>query len=513
MNSLIERKLEVFVGSTKEDLKDARKAVIWAILEAGHIPSCMELWPAGNSTTQASILYRLNSCDVHIILIGANYGSDSQIDDFSFTQWEFNISTGANRPVLAFLLDEPEYCQIKEKKINEISDELEKNRIISSIEKLDKFRKILKDKSICIFFSNIEEGRMVLARQCTNAIYDIRNKLPENGGWMRANEKDADTVRQIGKNPFLKGVIDRLHQFSKLTQRIVEDREAKEALANVFWEEMTGLIKDNNYRHIFFESGSTVAYVSDHFHSDVIPHIDKLERWQITTNNILTLLHLMLHSNIRVTPVPAAAPDPKDKYGAIFLPRQHSARHAFPRKPRKLFDSEIKLVEELRKLLEKDSPPANTKIKGKQNQLILATTSGLDLENIEIDFQGPHVGSHANMIFKRALFTTGAPIILFINDKKLGMPFVPGKCFPVFGIDFRWKDVLTNTPLAICVGYSVSSTNHKEYFKKEQILLSRITKMLKELGLDETYADGTTETGGAVIAANEAFKKIFPRDI
>ena len=43
-----ERVYRVFISSTQEDLCDERQALIHAILEDGHIPIGMEMFPAGD---------------------------------------------------------------------------------------------------------------------------------------------------------------------------------------------------------------------------------------------------------------------------------------------------------------------------------------------------------------------------------------------------------------------------------------------------------------------------------
>jgi len=102
------RKLSVFVGSTKEDLQDQRMEVINAVLNAGHIPCGMEIWAAGHLPTKDAIKKHLSLCDVHIIMLGARHGTHIERRK-SFTEWEFEISSEDNRPVIAFLLAEDEF--------------------------------------------------------------------------------------------------------------------------------------------------------------------------------------------------------------------------------------------------------------------------------------------------------------------------------------------------------------------------------------------------------------------
>ncbi len=49
------KKLQVFVSSTYEDLKEERQAAVEAILNAGHIPAGMELFAAGDESQMAVI--------------------------------------------------------------------------------------------------------------------------------------------------------------------------------------------------------------------------------------------------------------------------------------------------------------------------------------------------------------------------------------------------------------------------------------------------------------------------
>ena len=47
----MEKKYQVFVSSTYEDLKEERKAITQALLESNCIPAGMELFPASNKTS------------------------------------------------------------------------------------------------------------------------------------------------------------------------------------------------------------------------------------------------------------------------------------------------------------------------------------------------------------------------------------------------------------------------------------------------------------------------------
>src|SRR5262245_14433539 len=109
----LRQKLGVFIGSPKQGLEGIREALIMAVLEAGHIPSGMELWAAGSEPTRDAIRRELEICDVHIVILGYRYGSlvpvEGQEATVSFTEWEYRESTDLRKPVVAFLLEPDEF--------------------------------------------------------------------------------------------------------------------------------------------------------------------------------------------------------------------------------------------------------------------------------------------------------------------------------------------------------------------------------------------------------------------
>ena len=120
------------------------------------------------------------------------------------------------------------------------------------------------------------------------------------------------------------------------------------------------------------------------------------------------------------------------------------------------------------------------------------------------------------MLFKRALFTIGCPVVIFLTAEKLGDPFEPGKCFPIFGPDEPLGDALKEYPLALCVGYdqTLQSTTRRTLSpedRKERNNPGNIRTILLDLNFDAIYAEKVGEAG-AIIAGNSAFKELLPND-
>jgi hypothetical protein len=501
MNNEQKVKLEFFIGGTRLDLSAASQKLVDTIFEAKHIASGMELWTGGIKPLKADIARHLEQCDVHIIVLGARYGEYIPGGQISFTEWEYEQSAG-KRPILAFLLKQSEFDNERKKVILEDPSEREKT------DALLKFREKLRQGRICKSFYNTEAGIAELGRKCNNAINELINQgyLGDDTGWVRASSQEVSTLRQISKNKFLERELKRMREFSTVGERVTLDEVSKETQAKIFWETMMGKIRRYNYKNLFFESGSTLSYVSDNFEKYVLKNDIDAESWRVWTNNVFTLLQLMLYTDVDIRRFPPFAPDPEDKYGAIFPHEWHRLRENPPRQPRRLYDAENIAVEEMRKRL----------LIFDKKTLFLATTSGWDTSNKVLHFQGPHVGSHPNMLFKRAVFSTGCPVVIFLSADKLGDPFEEGVCYPIFDPGLPLENALHNYPLALCVGYDRLMRSPTRRMLNKEVRENRnnpsnIIDILTKLNFNVIYEEIKGDTG-AIIAGNSLFKKLLPND-
>jgi Domain of unknown function (DUF4062) len=506
MTGIIERRLEVFIGATRRDLSKARQKVQEAVLEAGHFPCGMELWNSDTVPTRETIRRHLTQCDVHILLVGARYGEyiDPAADKpISFTEWEFQEAKGLKKPIIVFLLDDD--C-FKTARLRQTKDDASEK---ARTEALNRFRTELTSFQFSRKFTEDSEGIEKLGRLCANSLNELINsgRLSEDAGWIRINSEDARRTRDIRRNKFLSRVIERLRQFQKLTDRVLEQRTEKEEAAKFFWEDMAGRVRRRGYRNLFFESGSSIAYVSQEFEDHGLGGPEDAKKWRVKTNNVETLLQLLLHTDLNIQPFPPSAPNPEDKYGAIFPPEFSDLKEPPPLAPRGLYtpaecDKEMKSSESC------EVAALRTKLKELADRvLILAATSGLDLAHADLNFRGPHVGSHSNMLFKRAIMTSGFPVVLFLDSKKFGSKFVEGKCYPVFGPDYTWERARAELPLAICTAWDLADVGGND-------LAGRIGSdmgALRNLGFEPKYAcKSLSASGRVVIAANELFRRCLP---
>ncbi len=221
-------KLSVFVGSPKKDLEDIRQEIIKSILEAGHIPEGMELWASEAQPTLKTISDKLCLCDVHIVLLGANYGQILDQEEICFTEWEYNQSREAHRPIIAFLLEESAF-EDAWRHGNPVDEKVK-----------DAYRVLWKKlgKSVCRIYNSFDKGQ--IARDVLNALNRIidSDHLRPHPGWIRAESKEAKLATTLQGNPFLLRVLNRVVGFHTTGGRLEKERNAKKAAAAMFWDTM-----------------------------------------------------------------------------------------------------------------------------------------------------------------------------------------------------------------------------------------------------------------------------------
>jgi hypothetical protein len=82
-----EKKYQVFVSSTYNDLVQERAAIIRTLMELDCIPCGMEAFPAVDDEQFEFIKKIIDDCDYYVLLVGGRYGSTHE-DGISYTQKE-----------------------------------------------------------------------------------------------------------------------------------------------------------------------------------------------------------------------------------------------------------------------------------------------------------------------------------------------------------------------------------------------------------------------------------------
>jgi hypothetical protein len=165
----MEKRYQVFVSSTYEDLREERQEVIQALLELDCIPSGMELFPAADDDQWSLIKKVIDDCDYYMVIIGGRYGSLGP-DGMSFTQMEYEYALQQGKPIVAFIHAEP--GRIEASRVERTED---------GRQKLDAFRVLAKKKMVRGYNSPKELGSVV-SRSIVQLI-----KAKPGVGWVRAD--------------------------------------------------------------------------------------------------------------------------------------------------------------------------------------------------------------------------------------------------------------------------------------------------------------------------------------
>lgn len=174
----MERKYQVFVSSTYDDLTEERQEVMRALLELDCIPSGMELFPATDEETWTLIKNVIDNCDYYVVVVGGRYGSIGPAG-ISYTQMEYEYALSQNKPIIAFLHKDPGLIQSSK------SEQSEEKR-----NKLREFRSMLERKP-CKYWTTPSELSSVISRSLVKL---IRSRPAI--GWVRADNVPDQSASQ-----------------------------------------------------------------------------------------------------------------------------------------------------------------------------------------------------------------------------------------------------------------------------------------------------------------------------
>lgn len=165
----MDKRYQVFVSSTYEDLRPERQEIMQALLELDCIPAGMELFPATNEDQWTLIKKVIDDCDYYIVVIGGRYGSIGPAG-ISYTQMEYEYAVSIGKPAIAFLHKDPETIPAKN---------VEKSP--QGKEKLDAFRSLVQQK-LCRFWTSPADLGSAVSRSLVKLI-----KSNPAIGWVKAD--------------------------------------------------------------------------------------------------------------------------------------------------------------------------------------------------------------------------------------------------------------------------------------------------------------------------------------
>ncbi len=168
----MEKKYQVFISSTFEDLKIERQAAIGCLLDMQCIPVGMEQFPASPLSQWEYITRMIDMSDYYILIIAGRYGSLDSEGNISYTEKEYQYAKNNGIPILAFLYKD--ITQLPSEK-KEKSEELQK--------KLLHFRDKVQADGLIDFYSSPEELKYEIARAIRQVVSDV-----SASGWVRVDQ-------------------------------------------------------------------------------------------------------------------------------------------------------------------------------------------------------------------------------------------------------------------------------------------------------------------------------------
>jgi hypothetical protein len=511
----ITKKCKVFISSSFIDLEKERATVIMSTLKRNHIPTGMELFTPVASSGAEFIKEEIKDSDIFVLLLGARSGSkiSSKPGSLAFTQQEYRWAIEFKIPIIVFMLSDDEYKKYRD---NINSDDSERKYDTDLRNFRDEVKKYDEEYSRIVGFFSYDNTAK-LSDDYGNSLRNLVNDLENTAklkGWIKyyyyeslKNETEGKIVldNTLSTNPFIKNFATKLTRFGKLSNRALLQIDLKQGAANYFWDRYFSKLYQPSIKNIYFESGSSIAYVSESFidyvknNSESFYGQDIEQRIAIHTNNLFTYLNFILldkpwrQIKIEINPQGIFSDDYGGTYGKLNFAVPKSAPLKNER-IRERLDSATQIivdqvVKEFNDVFDNSS-------------LILMTASGIDTRPYDVltPYPGPHVGSYPNMLLKRCLLSVNAPKVIFLDPKKWNFDFKYGNCHPVCDASYSWDYVIHNTPLAIAL-----AANSRE----EQGVISKqlVAQGFNNLELEEAKAGSTGPW--SIIASNDKFKESF----
>lgn len=283
------------------------------------------------------------------------------------------------------------------------------------------------------------------------------------------------------QNPLLARFLNRLNGMAYLSPRTATNATIKRALGDWFWDGL-GMEILTSAAHLFFESGSASGFVAESLIHQLSKRLLRPEMPTIVTNNLIAYLDFLLFTSLEPQLWPGGGLD--IEFSTFYGPIEQ----VFDRPPRAFPES---LSEEERAIISKLSGQLRHDY-GKSGCLLLSAES-IDPSD-ELQFKGPHTGSHKIMLFKRALMESACPMVMFLDDTKIPFPARFGQSYSVCDGDFNWSTVMETVPLCLVVGCSTAEA------------ASRVREAVVRLGLKPMiHSNVTSQRITIVVGCNELF--------
>ena len=185
------RKYQIFVSSTFNDLKYERKVAIDTIIKLRQIPAGMELFSATGENQFEMIKPIIYESDYYLLIVAGKYGTICEDTGLSYTEMEYDFAVQNHKRIIAFVNDDPDNLPFSDR---EVTDKMRR--------KLKKFRKKVMSNKMVKMWHDKEE----LFQGISISVSTVIEMYPSDTCWIHVDENDIYTP--IGNYIALKEVVE-----------------------------------------------------------------------------------------------------------------------------------------------------------------------------------------------------------------------------------------------------------------------------------------------------------------
>lgn len=169
----MDKRYQVFISSTFQDLQPARQEVSQALLRADCFPAGMELFPAADEEQFEFIKQVIDQSDYYIIISAGRYGSIHPATGLSYTEMEYDYAMAVEKPIIRLLHKDP-FNMLTGKDLEQKDDRRQQ---------LVAFREKLSRSHLAKFWESPDQ----LGVETLLALIDTKKRF-ESGGWVRGED-------------------------------------------------------------------------------------------------------------------------------------------------------------------------------------------------------------------------------------------------------------------------------------------------------------------------------------
>ena len=225
----MERRYQVFISSTYEDLQEERRAVSDTLLSLDCIPVGMEGFPAADEEQLSFIKKIIDESDYYILIIGGRYGSLCE-DGLSFTEKEFDYAVATKKTIISFIradreklpCDKTDNDNNKKKKLELFIEKTSKGRLKKDWHNKDELKYLVsqsisyaKKTSPAVGYIRADVGDV----ECLlNQINELRLENEKLKSELSENNKDVVIISDVAE-------IDEEYEFKGINRKNNENEE------------------------------------------------------------------------------------------------------------------------------------------------------------------------------------------------------------------------------------------------------------------------------------------------